>query len=218
MERFIQTRQSAGRIVHLAKPFVRWALGHEFATVMDFGCGYGLQVAQLAAAGRAAHGVDVEFTPAALAEAAQHGYTLHSGSWDQLEADAYDAGISHHCLEHARDPVLWLHQWGWCLKPGAPMFVAVPGYTPVLSAGHISAGFDPGKLAYLMAVAGFDCSHGEFRKVGECVWGMGYRPPTMEIADTNVTGWTSNPKLMPVQFGIKEGCGNHILQPGNWIK
>ncbi len=199
---YVQNRECAEGLLQRSLPYIEECLHYRFQSIVDFGCGFGLQACEFAKAGKDVTGCDISFVPEAEQLARDTGYKLVDGSWRNLPKKAFDAGFSHHCLEHARDPIGWLHQWGLSLRPGGLIFVVVPSYSPYLSAGHIAMGLDSAKLAYLMALAGFDCSRGWFDRRDHEVFGVAERPDEMVLADTTESGWCVDGR-MPLELTSK---------------
>jgi len=197
-DEFVQCKEAGMSIIDPSRMFVLKILEYSFYSIVDFGCGFGCHVAEFSNAGREATGVDVVFTPDALTEAEAMGYTLVKGSWEQLPDEHYDVGFSHHCLEHARDPISWLHEWGKKIKPGGKLFLAVPAYVEdMVLAGHISIGFNPSQLAYMLAVAGWDCKKAKIENVDGNIFAIVDRPQQMVLHDTHVFGFGEAGYFLP---------------------
>lgn len=196
-EKFVQSREGGLSLIKPSEPFLKEVLQYSFRNIIDFGCGFGCHVAEFAKAGRDAYGVDVSFLPEAKEEAKKGGYQLIEGSWENIPEKSFDAGFSHHCLEHALNPVEWLHAWGRIIKPGGKLFVVVPTYREEVLAGHVSNGWNCHQLAYLLAVAGYDCRDGRFSVHDGSVFGIVDRPEEMTVADTHVFGFGRVASRMP---------------------
>lgn len=210
---FIQTKEGGESIIEPSRKFLDVVLGYNFNSIIDFGCGYGCHVAEFAKAGRKAAGVDINFLDSAFDEARKIGYTLISGSWDELENESFDVGFSHHCLEHARDPIGWLHDWGKVVKPRGKLFLVVPAYRDdVVLAGHISIGFNPKQLAYMLAVAGWDCRNARIEQANGSIYAIVDRPENMLIYDTHVFGFGEAGNLMPSEM---KGDMDGVIFSGN---
>ncbi len=188
-QRFVQPRQSQENLGVDARLYIDKISEYDFKSIVDFGCGFGLHVKAFRELGFEASGVDIDFLHEALKEAKKCGYTLVKGSWDQLEDCSFDAGFSHHCLEHSTMPVAWLNSWAKKIRPGGKFFISVPAFTEKVMAGHICNGWTIGQLAYVLAIAGFDCRHGKFDLSNGSVWGFVDRSEDISIADTHVYGF-----------------------------
>ncbi len=149
--------------------------------------------------------------------ARQHGYALIEGRWEELPDASYDVGYSHHCLEHLRDPIGALYQWGRIIRPGGKLFLAVPGFMQQILASHITTGWSISQLAYNCAVAGFDCRQGRFKRESGTIYAIVDRPDVMEIANTDVKGWGVALDRMPAALGI-DGNGATVrpMKELNW--
>jgi len=182
-------KKSKGSIALLrrAAPLLSEVLRYPWATLIDFGCGYGLHCRELAKSGREVSGIDLGFLPEAHEDAKTGGYKLISGSWSDLDAESYDVGYSHHCLEHSRDPIGWLHDWARIIKRGGKLFLAVPQHYTRATAGHIAVGWSIAQVIYMLALAGWDCRQGRFSKQSNSILAIVDRPGNIDIAapDTN---------------------------------
>jgi SAM-dependent methyltransferase len=186
---FIQCKAAGESILTPSLQLVKEILEYPFDSIIDFGCGFGHHVQVFSEAGRNAVGVDVQFVDEAKESANQYGYTLVEGSWSQLSPKSFDAGFSHHCLEHARDPIAWLNEWAKIIKPGGKFFVSVPSFRTEVLAGHICNGWTCGQLAYVLSVAGFDCKNGLFEEIDGSIWGFVDRGENIGIVDTHIFGF-----------------------------
>jgi len=151
--------------------------------IVDFGCGHGIHVGKMAAAGKRAVGVDHCPPEAGVQHARDLGYEIIQGSWGDLEPEKYGAGWSHHVLEHQRDVIGTLHEWGRAIRTGGKMFLAVPRWRPDVLPGHVFTGFSAAQLAYLMALAGWDCSAGAFTETQLNAMGVAVKPEEFTIKD-----------------------------------
>ena len=214
---FRQSRPACVKLLPQAMPIIHEALKYDWRSIIDFGCGYGLHVAEFAKAGREATGIDLGLSVEAELEAEGKDYVLIEGKWEDLADESYDAGYSHHCLEHLRDPIGGLHEWGRIIRAGGYLFVSVPAYTPTVLAGHISNGWNIGQLAYNLAVAGFDCKQGRFCIHGGSVWAVAPRPSAFSLAETVVNGWGEALARMPAQMNIEGNVATaNPLDRLNW--
>jgi len=94
--------------------------------LLDFGCGAGRYVAQMAAAGWQAEGLDL--SPAAVQAGRNAGLVIHQGTLPgaNLPDAAYDAITMWHALEHVPAPKATLAAAHALLRPGGRLLVAVP--------------------------------------------------------------------------------------------
>lgn len=94
--------------------------------LLDFGCGKGGYVAQMAAAGWQAEGLDMSDEAVANGRAA--GLMIHQGTLPGTEfaAGSYDAVSMWHALEHVPSPQATLGAINRLLSPGGRLLVAVP--------------------------------------------------------------------------------------------
>jgi len=177
------SRSRAQALLEEARDLIAAALAYPWHNIVDFGCGEGLHTAEFAKAGRIALGVDMTISTEAATAANRGRYTLLQGSWWDLQPRTFDAGYSHHCLEHLRDPIGALHQWGQIVRPNGILFLAVPTYRPTVAAGHIATGWNIGQVAYCLAAAGFDCRAGRFRVGHNAVWAIVDRPQGLQLCE-----------------------------------
>lgn len=198
-----------------ALPLIEEALKYSWESLVDFGCGYGLHCAEFAKSGRRIVGVDLGFLPEALEEAKQGGYELLSSSWEELPDASFDVGYSHHCLEHARDPIGWLHEWGRIIKPDGKLFVAVPAHGGRVAPGHIAVGWNVGQLIYMLALAGWDCSAGRFCRCQDDIWGIANRPKKMVLGNTAWGNFGGNRKRLPESLRVTGGFPGE-MESLNW--
>ncbi len=186
---FVQSKEAGLSIIDPSKNFVEHIIGYDYKSIIDFGCGFGCHVNLFNDNGKDAYRVDINFTEDAKEDAKKKGYTLFEGSWNSIQDQKFDAGFSHHCLEHARDPILWLHEWGKLIKTGGYLFLVVPKYLDILLAGHIAVGWNKGTTAYNLAVAGWDCTDGKFDEDEKNIYAIVRKPENFVIEDTHIFGF-----------------------------
>ncbi|MHC4550124.1 MAG: class I SAM-dependent methyltransferase [Planctomycetota bacterium] len=127
-------RKARGKGLFRRKPRERVVLDRirEFAPggrFLDVGCGDGLMVETMAAAGYEAHGLDI--SDVAVAEAhrrGRHGVrkgTIHAAPFD---AGSFDVILLMSYLEHEHQPSRALERTRALLRPGGHVFVKVPHY------------------------------------------------------------------------------------------
>jgi len=203
MQHFVQSRSSAIKSLPWGAGLRRESLLYDWETIVDFGCGYGLQLADFAEAGRGAVEIDVGIDPNAYREADAHNYRLIEGDWADLKAESFDAGYSHHCLEHLRDPIGSLNLWARTIKPGGWMFISVPTQSDRAICGHLTQGYTTDQLVYLLSLGGFDCRQGRFRVEGNSIWGIARRPDDPTIIDVNSQGWGDVLLRLPAELQPK---------------
>ena len=96
--------------------------------LLDVGCGSGAFVAQMAALGWRAEGIDPD--PAAVAGAREAGLEVKEGMVADLEpaehAGAFDAVTLSHVIEHLHDPAGDLRRIRDLLRPGGLLWIATP--------------------------------------------------------------------------------------------
>ncbi len=205
---FVQSNSPA--LLQAGMPLIDKAMEHEWNHIVDFGCGYGLHVGEFSRRGRQATGIDISFTDEALADANVGGYALEKGDWINY-AHSFDAGFSHHCLEHLRDPVQGLHEWGWALKPGSKMFIAVPnGSKGQICAGHLTPGWSVAHLLYNCAVAGFNCRDAEVRIINGSTMVVVSRGEYIAMTDTHVFGWGEEVKKRLPESWTRALCTSYV--------
>ncbi len=135
---------------------------------LDVGCGNGLFVAEAAAAGWIAAGIDPDAQ--AVAAGRDAGLDLVVESIEDRagrEPGAFDAVTLSHVLEHVPDPVAFLSAARRLLRPGGTVWIATPN---LAAAGHERYGrdwvhldpprhltlFDAASIRVALAAAGFD--------------------------------------------------------------
>jgi 2-polyprenyl-3-methyl-5-hydroxy-6-metoxy-1,4-benzoquinol methylase len=94
--------------------------------LLDFGCGGGRYVAQMAALGWKAEGIDM--APAAVETGRKAGLTIHQGTLPgaSLPKQHYDLVTMWHVLEHVPSPMATLKAVGEIMKPGGRLAVVCP--------------------------------------------------------------------------------------------
>jgi SAM-dependent methyltransferase len=96
--------------------------------LLDVGCGSGAFLAQMAALGWRAEGIDPD--PAAVAGARDAGLTVTQGTLADLDpgehAGAFDAVTLSHVIEHLHDPAANLRRINLLLRPGGLLWIATP--------------------------------------------------------------------------------------------
>jgi len=108
--------------------------------VLDVGCGNGLFVAEAAASGWRASGIDLD--PAAVEAGRSAGLDLELERIEERavrEPGAFDAVTLSHVLEHVADPVAFLSCARALLRPGGVVWIATPNLD---AAGHRRFGAD----------------------------------------------------------------------------
>jgi SAM-dependent methyltransferase len=138
-----------GRLVPLVAPsrgaIVDREIRHLPATpggrLLDVGCGSGAFLAQMAALGWRAEGVDPD--PAAVAGAREAGVHVTQGTLTDLDrpeqAGAFDAVTLSHVIEHVHDPTDDLRRIHRLLRPGGLLWIATPNLEAL---GHRHFGRD----------------------------------------------------------------------------
>jgi SAM-dependent methyltransferase len=94
--------------------------------LLDFGCGIGRYVAQMAAAGWKAEGIDL--AAEAVAAGRKAGLTIHRGTLPgaALPPESYDLVTLWHALEHVPSPMATLEAVRSLLRPGGRVAVVCP--------------------------------------------------------------------------------------------
>ncbi|MBM4018145.1 MAG: class I SAM-dependent methyltransferase [Planctomycetes bacterium] len=94
--------------------------------LLDFGCGGGRYVAQMAAAGWKAEGIDL--VPAAVRAGRAAGLVIHQGTLPgaDLPPGTYDLVTMWHVLEHVPSPLATLRAVRDVLRPGGRLAVVCP--------------------------------------------------------------------------------------------
>jgi 2-polyprenyl-3-methyl-5-hydroxy-6-metoxy-1,4-benzoquinol methylase len=189
------------------------------ASVLDFGCGSGMQCAAMAKHGYQVTGCDVRITQECRELAEKSNFTVFEiGPKEVSPFDLQvDTGYSWHVLEHLCDPVMWLNTYvGSYIKPHGHLFIGVPRSRPdVAVSGHLTAGWGIAQLAYILAVAGYDCRGGSFMLTPTSVLAHVRRPEELTYRPQG-SGWGNVQHLLPeVLAGYKDG----VCYPGpeiNW--
>jgi len=99
--------------------------------LLDFGCGGGKYLAQMAAAGWHAEGLDL--SPDAVREAARSGLTIHLGTLPgaDLPRGAYDLVTLWHAIEHVPSPMATLNAIRELIRPGGTLAVICPRFDSI---------------------------------------------------------------------------------------
>jgi SAM-dependent methyltransferase len=109
--------------------------------LLDVGCGSGAFIAQMAALGWQAQGIDPD--PAAVARAREAGLTVTQGTLADLDPDEhaglFDAVTLSHVIEHLYDPAGDLRRIKLLLRPGGLLWIATPNLEAL---GHRRFGYD----------------------------------------------------------------------------
>lgn len=125
--------------------------------VLEFGCGYGWNLAGLRCRRRVGHDVAAQLRGEVEATGAEF-----VDSTATLSDASFDVVLSHHSLEHVADPSGVLSELRRLLKPGGRLLLAVPWererryrrYDPAEPNHHLFS-WNPQTLGNLVAVSGF---------------------------------------------------------------
>ena len=153
-------------VVDIAKPL----------RTLDFGCGSGELVRQLAAKGHEAHGIEPGDSFAQHAAGAAGEATIHHGAWAEMRFPSghFDLITCLHVLEHLNQPIAALEQMRDWLAPGGTLYLEVPDM-----AGYSNKGFDRFHFAHTLGFS-HDCLVLALQKAGFAV--MAERAPTSLFA------------------------------------
>ena len=135
-------------------------------TVLDFGCGGGFLLNNLAGRRK----LCIEINPLSRREAAaKNGVEAHS-SLSEIADASVDVAVSTHCLEHVQNPVAMLLELRNKLRPGGRVVFLVPGHSnmkPGLARykktdpDHHIYEWSPQTLGNLLDSAGFEVEQAE---------------------------------------------------------
>lgn len=128
----------------------------DFHTVLDAGCGAGLQTEYFIQKEKDCLGVDLLEPKVDIPFSKQSIYDL------KLDKQ-YDLIWSHHVIEHLRDPITALNCLKKVTKLNGYAAITVPQINNIISPGHINSYSLP-LIMYHLAAAGWDCSSGFFTK------------------------------------------------------
>lgn len=163
--------------------------------ILDIGCGQGLFLAALSAAGLAPTGL--EPSPAAAARAAARGLPVIAGMLGQDTGQAFDAVSMISVLEHLWDPAEGVRQALRALRPGGMLVLEVPDAlhpTPALtdffSFEHLSH-FTPATLSRLLMAQGL-----RWAILDEKVERGSIRMAASAASESPGPGWTSLETVM----------------------
>jgi len=144
---------------------VMWLPPAERGRLLDVGAGSGWLVAQMAALGWKAEGLD--FDARSVEAARERGLTMHAGGIaEQGFADAsFDAVSFAHSIEHVHDPVGWLAEARRILRPGGRLALATPNTRSLLHRRYGADWFalDPPRHLHLFNRSALDAA---LRKAG----------------------------------------------------
>lgn len=128
----------------------------EFNTVLDVGCGAGLQTEYFIQKGKECLGIDILNPKTDIPFEKQDIYKLNLNK-------KYDVIWCHHVIEHLQDPITALS----CLKRVTKLnglgVITVPQINNTMSPQHINSYSLP-LIIYHLAAAGWDCTNGFFTK------------------------------------------------------
>lgn len=131
---------------------------YEFDSVLDVGCGDGLQARHLAKHGKRVTTISFE------------SYGAHRpdfvGDFEDFASDErYDLVWCSHALEHQANVGLFLQRLVSFVAPGGLLAITVPPARPYIVGGHLTV-WNAGLLLYNLIVAGIDCREARLKVYG----------------------------------------------------
>jgi SAM-dependent methyltransferase len=142
-----------GLIERMAEPILRREArrvvraGASELPLLEVGCGTGLFMQRLAAAGWRGPVTGVEYAPDVAAETARRtGFDVSAGTAEETPLDGqYGAIVLRHVIEHLRDPHAVLVRLAAALHPRGVLYIATPDTTAWAARvfGRRWVGFDP---------------------------------------------------------------------------
>ena len=139
------------------------------ATVLDIGCGPGLDCVYFKERGLVPTGVDT------WPNIFQYGDKIEFlRSLSELGERQFDYVLASHVLEHFPNTFQTLANWRSLLRKNGNIIIVVPTQIPYVANDHWIMGWNVGQLAMTLVAAGFDCRESRFQRMAldqVCGWG-----------------------------------------------
>lgn len=137
---------------------------YQFKTVLDIGCGTGLQTDVLIANNKSVTCIDKG--DSIYFEKNKHAIDVIVDDFNVHEFDKkFDCVWCSHVLEHQLNVHNFLRKVHSCLKEDGILAVTVPPLDNIICSGHVTY-WNAGMLLYNLVLAGFDCSKARVGKYG----------------------------------------------------
>ena len=167
----------------LSNEALEWLLNHQerYHTVLDVGCGAGLQARIMA---------DYGFQVTGLTMSSAKGYTGECLQPEQVvrkdffayNGDPFDVVYASHILEHIPAPEDFLKRARQMVKPGGCLIITVPNDEKNILNSHIHT-FNAGRLLRYLLCAGFDCRKAQILTYG---YNLSLILPEVEYIEENL--------------------------------
>ena len=137
---------------------------YEFDTVLDIGCGAGIQSDIFLNAGKRVTCID--YGESVYFKENSHRITTIIGDFNTYNfSEKYDCIWCCHVLEHQLNPHNFLKKINKILKEEGVLAITVPPLKHEIVGGHVSL-WNAGLLLYHLVLAGFDCSEAQVLRYG----------------------------------------------------
>jgi len=139
---------------------------YNFSTVLDIGCGEGLQSRAFLEKGKQVTAIDYGKSNRVSSFEHNPNFNLIIDDFNTYIFDKqYDCVWSSHVLEHQLDPHQFLCKMLSLVREGGVVAITVPPYKSEIIGGHVNL-WNAGLLLYRLVLAGCDCSEASVKKYG----------------------------------------------------
>lgn len=141
------------------------------STFLDIGMGKGQLLKWLSKKGKSCTGTSIEISSYGVnVTELKNDYGINivvcNAENMPLKNQSFDAVVLSHVLEHCLNVGLVLNEVRRILSDKGWLFLFVPPYKNMVSAGHVATGWNIGQLMYVLCIAGYDVKNGRFIKYG----------------------------------------------------